>query len=206
MFSDSDSYCFDDPLVRSILIRKKARITRDYELYIKQFYQDFEDQIQMIELQSAQFHNKGEDLITTFIVNGLQNRGYPVTHDGNCNGHVDINLVDSPFSWFGECKLQNGNEYTLGGFQQLTTRYSRGSDYGYHGGVIIYHQNTTKTALTSLTDWKVFLSNDPERININCEDIPNRKLYFNSSHVHQDSGYPYYIRHFWVKLTYNPKR
>lgn len=206
MVNDTEIYDLSDPYIKSYIIRKRARQTKDYNSYMNQFYEDLEDQIRLMELQSAQFHDQGEDLITTFIVNGLQNRAYPVTHDGNSNGHVDINLSDNPFTWFGECKLQKGNQYTLGGFQQLTTRYSRGNDYGYHGGVIIYHQNTTKTALNSLTEWKDYLTTDPEKISIKCESIPDRKLYFNSEHVHQDSGYPYHIRHFWVKLTYQPKQ
>ncbi len=78
----------------------------DYEAYIKQFYIDFESQISELELQCNHLHNQGEDLITAFIVNGLRCCGYPVTHDGDSNGHVDINLKDPPFSWFGECKLQ----------------------------------------------------------------------------------------------------
>ncbi len=191
---------------RSILLRKRARIKRDYEAYIEQFYIDLEYQISELELQCNQLHDKGEDLITTFIVGGLRSSGYPVTHDGNSNGHVDINLNDPPFTWFGECKLQKGNENTLGGFQQLTSRYSRGNDNGYRGGIIIYHQNTQKKALTSISEWREFLSGDPEKIGIQCEDIPHRKLYFDTSHQHEDSGYPYQIRHFWIKLTYTPKQ
>ena len=42
-----------------------------------------------------------------------------------------------------------GNGNTYGGFQQLTTRYSRGNDNGYHGGIIIYHQNTQNQLLLS---------------------------------------------------------
>ncbi|WP_166167074.1 hypothetical protein [Acinetobacter sp. SA01] len=206
MSNDIEKFDISNHFEKSILLRKRARVKRDYEAYINQFYIDFEYQISELELQCNQLHDKGEDLITAFIVTGLRSSGYPVTHDGNSNGHVDINLNDPPFTWFGECKLQKGNENTLGGFQQLTTRYSRGNDFGYHGGVIIYHQNTTKKALTSLTEWKSFLTADPEQIGIQCNDIPHRKLYFDSSHEHEDSGYPYLIRHFWIKLTYTPKQ
>ena len=70
-----------------------------------------------------------------------------------------------------------GNGNTYGGFQQLTTRYSRGNDNGYHGGIIIYHQNTQKPAITSLTEWKTYLESDPDKIGIKCNDIPFRKLF-----------------------------
>lgn len=206
MSEDIEKFDISNHFEKSFLLRKKARIKSDYDAYINQFYIDFEYQITQLEFQCHYLHDAGEDLITAFIVNGLRSCGYPVTHDGDGNGHVDINLNDPPFTWFGECKLQKGNGNTLGGFQQLTTRYSRGSDNGYRGGIIIYHQNTQKKALQSLTEWKDFLTEDPEKIGIQCEEIPSRKLYFDTSHDHEDSGYPYLIRHFWIKLTYTPKQ
>lgn len=193
-------------LERSILIRKRARATKNYELYIQQLYDDMDIQIANLEHQASMFCSSGEDLITTFIVNGLQNMGYGVTHDGNSNGHVDINVNETPFTWFGEAKLQKGNENTYGGFQQLTTRYSRGGKFGYHGGVIIYHQNTTKSARTSLTEWHTYLSKNPDNIGITCKAILERDLHFDSRHLHQDSGDPYLIRHFWINLQFNPKK
>ena len=48
-----------------------------------------------------------------------------------------------------------GNGNTYGGFQQLTTRYSRGNDNGYHGGIIIYHQNTQNQLLPLLLSGKL---------------------------------------------------
>lgn len=206
MSIDIEKFDISNHFEKSLLLRKRARVKGDYEAYIKQFYIDFESQISELELQCNHLHDQGEDLITAFIVNGLRCCGYPVTHDGDSNGHVDINLKDPPFTWFGECKLQKGNSNTYGGFQQLTTRYSRGNDNGYHGGIIIYHQNTQKPAITSLTEWKTYLESDPDKIGIKCDDIPFRKLFFDSQHNHRDSGYPYHVRHFWIKLTYTPEQ
>ena len=195
-----------NPLEKSILVRKRARMDKNYELYIAQFYEDLEEQLHSLEHQAAILHEQGEDLITTFIVNGLQNRGYTVTHDGNANGHVDINVSDLPFTWFGEAKLQKGNVNTYDGFQQLTTRYSRCNKYGYHGGVIVYHQNKEKNAKTALKEWRDYLISDAEKIGINCMEIPERCLYFDTNHEHETNGDPYLIRHFWVNLTFNPKK
>lgn len=197
-------YDLTNPLEKSLFERKKARLNNDYPAFINQFYKDFEEQLTELQLQSSQYHTLSEDQITTIIVSNLKSMGYNANHDANSNGHVDINIKDGSFNWFGECKLQKGDEYTFGGFLQLTTRYSRSLDNAYHGGIVVYHQNTTKKALISLQSWKERVAQEKD-LDITCQDIPPYKLYFDSKHIHATTGHPYHIRHFWVNLTYNPK-
>lgn len=193
-----------DPIERSLLIRQKAFANNDYDEYISQLNKDIEYQIYELTANANHWHEAGEDQITSCLVMALKAMGYNACHDGNHNGHVDINIVKGNFKWLGECKLQKGDKNTYGGFNQLTTRYSRGNDYEYRGGIIVYHQNSHKTALESLQGWKDYINGISDPI-IHCDDIPSRKLYFDSTHRHAYSGYDYHIRHFWVNLSHNPK-
>lgn len=201
-----ERYDISNPLELSLFNRKKARLNRDYELYISQFYNDLEDQINNLSERRAYYYNQGEEVITDYIINGLYNRNYPISYDGFANGHADINLKDSPFSWFGESKLQKSIVKTYDGFNQLTTRYSSANDNGYRGGILIFHQRPVKPALNSLAEWRQHLIESCGDIDIICGEIQSKKLYFDTSQTHSSSGNKYLIRHFWIDLGFDPKK
>ena len=200
------SFQFDltDPLELSLFNRKKAISEDDYDAFTDQLNKDVEFQLYELTSNANHWHEAGEDQITTCLVGALKAMGYNASHDSNHNGHVDINIQYGNFKWLGECKLQKGDENTYKGFNQLTTRYSRGNDYEYRGGIIVYHQNPHKTALDSLQGWRDYIRSIKDPV-IHCSNIPNRKLYFDSTHRHIYSGYDYCIRHFWVNIAHNPK-
>lgn len=199
-----------NPTVKSIIVRKEAIESEDYDKFVEQVHKDLSYQISQLQGYAANFYNKSEDDITIFLVSNLKSMGYLNTHhDVFNNGHVDIYIEDNYFKWLGECKLQKGNEYSNEGFKQLSTRYSDGHENSNRGGILIYNQLIQKKTLTCMTEWNNFLATDLEfqKMGMKCEpiDVNSGKQYFDSEHIHEKSGMPYKIRHFFVNLMHNPK-
>lgn len=82
--------------------------------------------------------------------------GYKASHDTFHNGHVDIYVQYKHFIWLGEAKIYGSPTKVFDGFLQLTTRYSSSSSDNYHGGMLIYIQDTKLSSIEILDGWKKF--------------------------------------------------
>lgn len=199
-----------DPLEESLYNRRIAVQKNDYELYIKQLYKDLGICIFDLEAKAHYVHSHAEDELSLIIETQLTGMGYKASHDTHHNGHVDIYVKYSKFLWLGEAKIYGTPSKIFDGFLQLTRRYSNSSQDNYHGGLLIYVQDTKYQSIKILDNWKDHVC-EPSRksehsYEITCEDREGRNLYFNSSMPHHKSGLPYLIRHLIVDVRHDPQK
>lgn len=199
-----------DPLEESLYTRRLALKNDDYELYIKQLYKDLGLCVNDLEGRAHYVKSHSEDQLSLIVETQLNGMGYKASHDTFHNGHVDIHVKYHKFLWLGEAKIYGSPSKIFEGFLQLTTRYSSSSQDNYHGGLLIYVQNTKLPTIDILEGWKDHVS-DPVRkkennYEITCEDRIGRNLYFNSSMPHHKSGLPYLIRHQIIDVRHDPKK
>lgn len=199
-----------DPLEESLYTRRLALGQDDYELYIGQLYKDLGLCIKDLESKAHYVHSHGEDELSLIIETQLNGMGYKASHDTFHNGHVDIYVQYHKFLWLGEAKIYGSPSKIFEGFLQLTTRYSNSSQDNYHGGLLIYVQDTQLPSIEILDGWKDHVSESDRKkahnYEITCEDRTGRNLYFNSSMPHHKSGLPYLIRHLIIDVRHHPQK
>lgn len=197
------------PLEASLVSRMNAIKKNDYDAFIDQLYLDIYFQIKELQGYSSMYYNKSEDEITVFLVSNLKSMGYGCSHDKYHNGHVDLYIEDHLFKWLGECKLHAGNGYTNKGFKQLNDRYSEGNEFGNKGGILIYNQLKSKNTLDCMREWYNYLCEKPDfeplKLKFSNFEPSKGRQYFDSTHAHVKSGMPYYIRYFFINLSFDPK-
>lgn len=171
--------------------------------FIETFYQDLDKIIYYIQENPELRKNDQEDRLTIDIVGQLRSLGYKAEHDIKIGGHVDITVRKDNFIWLGEAKIyNNNNNYLWEGFQQLTTRYSTGDNNQNQGGLLIYiFEEDAKSVMES---WQGYLQ-DKNLSDYTCKPDKMRNLSFVSSHRHERSGQPFYVRHIPILLHFDPK-
>ena len=199
-----------DPLEESLYNRRLAIEKNDYELYIKQLYKDLGICVRDLEAKAHYAHSQSEDQLSLIIETQLKGMGYKASHDTFHNGHVDIHVQYRHFLWLGEAKIYGSPTKIFEGFLQLTTRYSNSSTDNYHGGLLIYIQDTKLTSIDILNGWKTFVSDEQRKqdhsYEITCSDRTGRNLYFDSTMPHHKSGLEYFIRHMTIDLRHDPQK
>ena len=108
-----------------------------YKEFVKQLYSDLDDAIFRLQKNKELHQESSEDLLSVWILDNLNTRGYDTVHEGKTGGHVDLTIKLGKYTWIGEAKKDGNYE---GGFQQLSTRYVTGSgNYSHdHGGLLFY--------------------------------------------------------------------
>lgn len=187
----------------SLILRRTLANT--YEEFIDVLYKDLDQLIQVLQERKQIYYDAKEDEITMYLVDMLKQRQYRVEHDTKIGGHVDIVIrgTYNEFLWLGEAKRDGGSGWLEEGMQQLCTRYSDGTEGRNHGGIIVYVQG--KFASRIFQNWRdrLALTTDFDEIKItDCTRNPSAA--FVSTHNHETSGRPYYVRHMSVALFHKP--
>lgn len=194
------SYHLGSKRVRSaVRMSMLAEGELSYKDFIEQLYSDLDDAIYRLQKNRELHQKSSEDLLSNWILDNLNTRGYDAVHEGKTGGHVDLTIKLGTYSWIGEAKKDGNYE---GGFQQLSTRYitASGNFKHEHGGLIFYLVKI-KNAKQVLKNWQDTLT---ER-KIICRDCENNALAFYSDHVLEGSGTGFYVRSMAVSLYHQPQ-
>ncbi len=175
-----------------------------YDEFVNVLYEDIDECIKAMEDEASLRAEDGEDRLTSDIINWLKARTYNAAHDEYVNGHSDI-VVRHPsgYLWLGEAKVHGGYDHLVQGFQQLCTRYSRGTPNADKGGLVLYVRNVDCASVVAA--WLTRLQ-QMQLPDFWTEGCPTRKeLGFYSSHTHESSGRAYKVRHMAIVLHCDPK-
>jgi hypothetical protein len=156
------------------------------------------------ELTRTRHHKQKhtEDALTVEIVAYLAMMGVDASHDTDVGGHADIVVkAKDDFLWVAEAKKHRDYDWLLQGFDQLSTRYSTGLPGQDAGEVIIYCK--TSNASLVMDEWVSRLS--AERPGVVIEPEPASGLVRRSTHLHENTGAPYRVRHLIIPLHWAPK-
>lgn len=174
-----------------------------YEDFLEGLYEELEDCVKRIEEDPKVHVNDSEDRVSREIINMLS-RWYDASHDELIGGHSDI-VVRGPrgFLWVAEAKIHGGYDYMLKGFQQLTTRYMRGTPNADQGALLMYIRNGDTAGVVEKWAAKI----DAESLtNYERMACPVRQeLGFRTSHRHSSSGRPVLIRHIGISMHWDPQ-
>lgn len=182
-------------------------LVKTYDDFLKVLYSNIDQCIKIMEEDPAVRQGNTEDRLTEDLKIHLRAKGYDVAHDEKIGGHCDLvvcQTVDQEkYMWLGEAKIHNSYDYLKRGFEQLCTRYLRGTPYRNAGGLLIYIY--AKKAAQIIEEWRkrlkqYELENYSEQ---DCNSRPN--LAFYSTHCHESSGLPVTIRHIGVVLHFEPQ-
>lgn len=164
-----------------------------------------------IEKNSGNFpEGVNEDHISEIVCTQLLALFYNPTHGENANGETDI-IIKSPlrrYEYIAEAKIFYG-EYTklYGGFNQLTTRYTKGRpDYDDSGGLFIYFldiNNIKEKMETWERKLEKFQKDNPDVNDIS--ELKKDTIDFESIHKHDISGVNFETWHVPLMLTFQPK-
>jgi hypothetical protein len=175
-----------------------------YEDFVKVLYETLDSCIRTIEEDPKVRQGDGEDRLSSEIIAMLRSAGYDANHDVLIGGHSDIVVKSLKGDcWVGEAKVHSSYPYLLGGWNQLTTRYLRGTPGYDRGGLLVYIRN--KDSKKVVETWKANLQ-ALQLDGLTTSDCPVRKEFgFYSSHVHQ-SGSTVNVRHFGINLWWDPTK
>lgn len=165
---------------------------------------DLDEIVGDIECNPQLRQSEQEDRVTHDILCMLHRCGYDASHDEAHGGHADIVVTHRlGFKWIGEAKFDNDLGYVFGGFQQLCTRYSPGTEKAQAGGLLIYAR--AHRSFEFLCAWRDHLRamGLDKYTDEACEK--RTQLAFYSIHTHQRTGLPFRVRHVAVTLKFDPQ-
>ncbi|EGR3425255.1 TPA: hypothetical protein ACN343_001440 [Vibrio parahaemolyticus] len=153
------------------------------------------------------FH--GEDELSNSLCDMLKEKLFSAEREADRSGNVDI-LVKArvkgiDLEWLGEAKIlsaKNSNSNVYDGYEQITTRYSKGMDREH--GLIVYVKKDKM--LARLEQWWVYLKNKQKNRAVNIKKIACSisKSAFFTDEVDIDTGYDYRLRHFFIPIHFKP--
>lgn len=179
-------------------------LVSSYVEFVEVLYNDIDLCIKHIENDPKIRQNDAEDRLTADIIGMLAAANYDVSHDETIGGHSDIVVKHQlGYLWVGEAKIHTSYEKLNDGFNQLTTRYLRGTPNADQGGLIIYIfnsnvANVVKTWAKRLDEMRL-----PCYASKPCDK--RKELAFYTDQKHASSGLMVKIRHLGVNLHWNPK-
>lgn len=182
------------------------RLIKTYGEFVSTLLLDVDDGIAQLETNPELRQKDSEDRLTIDLVNHLRTKSYNATHESKQGGKIDLLVenIDKGFIWRCEAKIHSSYEYLFEGFQQLCTRYNRGTPKSNHGGFISYVR--VADCARVMRTWQSKL---PEFLGAPIEIVPcpsdRRDLSFISTHTAVDSGLPYTVRHMGVALHFDPQ-
>lgn len=132
--------------------------------------------------------------------------GFMVEFDGTVGGHCDlIARHQTLYLWQAEAKRHKDYAWLQHGYQQLLTRYTKGSVNADRGGMLIYFQSSDTG--TVMAKWKGMLvgnfTDNPAPITVVDRDDP--PFSFVSSQGHKRSDREFRVTHFPVSLQWDPE-
>lgn len=176
-----------------------------YQDFINILYRDLDDCIQFVEEDPKVRLNDGEDRLTIELIGQLKRLGYAAAHDEMVGGHSDIVVRHfNKYLWVSEAKIHSSYEYLSGGFDQLTTRYLRGTVNASEGALLIYIRNADVASVVKTWEQKLI---ERKLTDFETQPCTTRGLLgFYNNHKHESSGLPVRIRHVGINLHWNPKK
>lgn len=135
----------------------------------------------------------------------LFNAEREVDRSGNVDVLVKARVNGIDVEWLGEAKIlsaKNSNSNIYDGYEQITTRYSKGMEREH--GLIVYVKKDKM--LERLNQWWVYLRNKEK----NRETLINKtscnisKSSFFTDEIDLDTGYDYRLRHFFIPIHFKP--
>lgn len=174
-----------------------------YTEFVEVLYETIDSCIRTIEEDPKIRLGDGEDRLTSELIAMLRSAGYDASHDTTIGGHSDI-VVKSLRGdcWVGEAKIHGGYDYLEQGWNQLTTRYMRGTPGYDMGGLLLYIRN--KDCRSVIETWRnnLLALNLPQLKISDC--LIRGELGFYSVHEHGDTGRIVRVRHMGINLCWNP--
>ncbi len=147
---------------------------------------------------------QGENQLSKQVAQMLSFGGIAARNEQEVNGHCDIVVEgNGGFMWLGEAKVHDGYKWLHDGFSQLSTRYGTAMFGRDHGELIIYFRGGE--AVNVLEEWKTRLLASDSAILLS-EDIARPNLFFRTTHICQNSGHEFHVRHSIVPLAHDPKK
>jgi len=174
-----------------------------YEEWVNVLELDLLQCVKFLEEDPLIRRKDGEDRLTADLIGNLRSRAYDASHDEKVGGHADI-VVRNPkgYLWLGEAKIHASYDYLLQGFNQLCTRYSRGTPEADRGALIIYTRVADVAAVVER--WREYVKAQGIT-DFEAADCSIRKEHaFRSSHRHKSGGRPYRVWHLGVVLHCEP--
>lgn len=194
-----------NPYTASLLSRQVAVNENDYDGFIKNLYSELIRCFENLEEEANQHNQKSETEISSSVKMFLRGARIRCTTETNSNGHVDLTVEESDFKWLGEAKIHKGNEWTYHGFDQLVTNYSTGKPNACHGAIIVYNTKKKKSSAQCAEEWRECIEEIPS-LEVECFDYQPNGYFDMIVPKHPRSGFPYYIRSFFVTLHYTPSK
>lgn len=187
-----------------IAIALERWLVDDYKDFVDVLNRELDLCIAYIEENPGVRAYDGEERLTVEIIGLLKARGYTAGHDEFVGGHSDLVVRHAKgYLWLGEAKIHHDYDYLQQGFNQLCTRYSRGTPNANCGSLILYIR--TQDAASVIAEWRKRLK-DLGFSEMSDEDCPLRGgLAFTTEHIHEASGLPVSVRHIGVVQYFSPK-
>lgn len=143
-----------------------------------------------------------EDQLTNLLLSPLIAMSFDASHSKNVGGNCDVVINGhNDYLWLGEAKIFSAYGKILGGYRQLTSRYSTGLPGQDRGSMIIY-MTEHGDAKTRMREWASYLATS--KIDVSLELDVTKPLEFGSKQPHVGSGLPVHVRHIPVVLYHAP--
>ncbi|WP_202758394.1 hypothetical protein [Delftia acidovorans] len=174
-----------------------------YDEFVEVLYRDLDSCVRMIEEDPKVRQDDSEDRLSTEIISMLRSMNYQAAHDELIGGHSDIVVRgERGYLWVGEAKIHTSYEKVMDGFDQLNSRYLRGTPNADQGALVIYIKN--KNTANVIKNWDERMT----RLGLteySKESCPTRlELGFYNRHIHGISGRKVRIRHIGINLCWEP--
>lgn len=182
------------------LNRQVANNSSDYQLFLDRVYSALNNCFAYLEKNSNEHQGEGETKISYAVKTYLNGKDYNCESETHSNGHVDLIIKENKFEWLAEAKLHKGNEWTYHGFRQLTENYATGRPGTNYGGIIVYNLTKGKMSTKCAEEWRVYIEAKP--LKVECSPYTAHGYFDMTIPQHPRSGYPFYIRNYFVNLQY----
>lgn len=185
-----------------LLSRQVANNSDDYQLFLDRVYIALDNCFAYMEKNSNEHQGEGETKISYAVKTYLNGKDYNCESEIHSNGHVDLIIKENKFEWLAEAKLHKGNVWTYHGFRQLTENYATGRPGTNHGGIIVYNLTKGKMSTKCAEEWRAYI--ESKSIETKCSPYMPHGYFDMTIPQHPRSGYPFYIRNYFVNLQYTP--
>lgn len=176
---------------------------RTYDYFLEVLYDDLEACLKKIEEDPKVRLKDSEDRLSQEIIGMLHSMNYDAGHDELLGGHSDVVVrAGKDYLFVGEAKIHASYDYLLKGWNQLTTRYLRGTPNADQGALIVYVR--VQDCASVVGKWATHLDGQklPDYKRTPC---PVRKeLGFRTTHKHFSSGREVTVRHMALNMHWAP--
>ena len=186
------------------LVTVELLLADSYESWVDLIERGLDNIISILGENPELRQEREEDEITIEIISMLRIHPLNVAHEAKVGGHADIVVRGKEnWLWIAEAKKHTNNySWIFQGFQQLSTRYSTGTQAQSRGALLIYtYQANT---LRMMQRWKEHLKDGEPDVTI-CPRREGNLIDFVSRLPHERTGLAFSVTHTALSLFFNPK-